>query len=70
MRSLFGTLENFAILRDKTHVCQSCKTYIKTVDLTVDGRAVPIVEEIAMLPLDLWAVEQGYNKIQLNLVGM
>lgn len=50
--------------------CQSCRTYIKTVDLTVDGRAVPIVEEVAMLPLDLWAVEQGYNKIELNLVGL
>ncbi len=54
----------------RVEVCESCKKYIKAIDLTVDGRAVPIVDEIATLPLDLWAVEQGYSKIELNLIGI
>ena len=33
----------------------SCRTYIKTVDLTKDGPAVPVVDDLATLPLDLWA---------------
>ena len=49
--------------------CDSCKKYMKTVDLTIDGRAVPEVDEVANLPLDLWAVEQGYVKIEINLIG-
>jgi len=50
--------------------CDSCKTYIKTVDMTKNGLAEPIVDEIAALPLDLWAQEQGYRKAQLNLLGL
>jgi FdhE protein len=50
--------------------CDACSTYIKSIDLTVDGRAIPTVDEIAALPLDLWAIEQGYKKIELNLVGV
>lgn len=54
----------------RVEVCESCKSYIKAIDLTADGRAVPIVDEIATLPLDLWAVERGYSKIELNLIGI
>ena len=53
----------------RVEACDSCKTYLKSVDLTVNGLAVPIVDEIAAAPLDLWAGEHGYSKIELNLVG-
>jgi len=39
--------------------CQSCKTYVKSVDLTVDARRVPEIDELVALSLDLWAVEAG-----------
>lgn len=48
--------------------CTACHTYIKAIDLTRNGLAVPEVDEIAALPLDLWAAEQGYTKLQLNLL--
>jgi FdhE protein len=51
-------------------VCESCKHYVKTVDLTEFGLAVPIVDEVAGAPLDLWARERGYDKIELNLFGL
>lgn len=50
--------------------CERCKHYLKSVDLTRLGFAVPIVDEVAAAPLDLWARERGYQKIELNLVGL
>ena len=50
--------------------CDTCKHYLKTVDLTRLGRAVPVVDEVAGAALDLWAVEHGYQKIELNLIGL
>jgi len=50
--------------------CDSCRQYLKIVDLTKNGLADPVVDEIAAAPLDLWAREQGYSKLELNLVGM
>jgi FdhE protein len=47
-----------------------CKTYIKSVDLTKNGRAEPLVDELASAPLDLWAREHGYAILQSNLLGL
>jgi FdhE protein len=54
----------------RVECCDTCKTYIKTVDLTKNGRAEPLVDELASAPLDLWAREHGYAKLQNNLLGM
>jgi len=51
----------------RVEACDTCRCYIKAVDLTRDGNAVPEVDEIAALPLDLWAIEQGYQKLAPNL---
>jgi formate dehydrogenase accessory protein FdhE len=53
----------------RVDVCDTCHTYLKSVDLTKTGLAVPIVDELATIPLDLWAREHGYEKLQLNLLG-
>ena len=49
--------------------CQTCRTYLLTFDLRRVTRAVPVVDEIAALPLDLFAREQGLTKITPNLMG-
>ncbi|HBB96274.1 MAG TPA: hypothetical protein DC054_12865 [Blastocatellia bacterium] len=54
----------------RIEACDTCKHYIKGVDLTRVGFAAPIVDEIDAAPLDLWAREHGYIKIELNLVGV
>lgn len=54
----------------RVETCQSCMTYIKTVDLTKNGLAVPLVDELATIPLDLWAKERGYVKLKPNLLGI
>jgi FdhE protein len=50
--------------------CDTCQHYIKTVDLTKNGLAVPVVDELATIPLNLWAQEHGYTKLQPNLLGI
>jgi formate dehydrogenase accessory protein FdhE len=54
----------------RVEACDSCKHFIKGIDLTRLGLAVPLVDEVAAAPLDLWARERGYTKIELNLVGL
>jgi len=49
--------------------CQTCRKYLLTFDLRRDTRAVPVVDEIAALPLDLYARDQGLTKITPNLMG-
>jgi FdhE protein len=49
--------------------CEMCRHYLITVDLRRDPRAVPLVDELAALPLDLAAAERGYTKIARNLMG-
>lgn len=49
--------------------CRSCQTYIKAVDLRINGLAVPLVDELASVELDLWACEQGLVKLQRNVLG-
>jgi FdhE protein len=54
----------------RVEACDTCHHYLKTIDLTKDGRAVPVVDELAAIPLSLWAAEKGYTKLSLNLLGL
>lgn len=54
----------------RVDVCDTCHTYLKTIDLTKTGLAVPVVDELATIPLDLWARDHGYLKWQINLLGI
>lgn len=54
----------------RVDACENCKSYIKTVDLTKSGLGDPLVDEMAAVPLDLWAVERGYSKVQVNLLQL
>jgi formate dehydrogenase maturation protein FdhE len=49
--------------------CQSCHRYLLTFDLRHDKGAVPVVDELACLPLDLYAGDRGFAKITPNLLG-
>ncbi|MFZ1917289.1 MAG: formate dehydrogenase accessory protein FdhE [Terriglobales bacterium] len=54
----------------RVEACDTCRRYIKTVDLTKNGHAVPLVDELATIPLNLWAKEHEYTKLQPNLLGL
>ena len=53
----------------RVEACDTCKFYLQTVDLTKDGHAVPLVDDLAAIPLTLWAHEHGYTRLQPNLLG-
>ncbi len=53
----------------RVECCETCKHFLRTIDLTKDGNAVPIVDDLAAIPLSLWAEENGYTRIQGNLLG-
>ncbi len=53
----------------RIETCDTCKSYLRTIDLTKNGRAIPIVDDLAAIPLSLWAEERGYSRIQPNLLG-
>lgn len=54
----------------RIEACDTCKHYITAIDLTRNGHAVPVVDELASVTLNLWAREKGYRKLQPNLFGL
>jgi formate dehydrogenase maturation protein FdhE len=60
---------------DATHphirieACSSCQRYLLEVELGRDPAAVPEVDELAAVPLALYAGDQGLTKITPNLMG-
>ena len=62
------TAESIAHVR--VDACTTCSRYIKTVDLRKNGTAVPLVDELAAVELDIWAQEQGLTKLRANVLGL
>ena len=59
-----------SIAHVRLDVCTTCSRYIKTVDLRKRGDAVPLVDELAAVELDIWAQEQGLTKLRANVLGL
>jgi len=53
----------------RIEACEVCRRYVKSIDLTVDGRAVPEVDDLASLSMDLWASREGFERIEPGLAG-
>ena len=54
----------------RVQVCEACRVYLHLVDLSRDPAAIAEVDELAALPLDLWAQQRGYRKLCPNLAGV
>jgi FdhE protein len=54
----------------RIEACDACQRYVKSIDLTLDGRAIPEVDDLCSLSLDLWAAEQGYERLEPSLAGI
>jgi formate dehydrogenase accessory protein FdhE len=53
----------------RVEACESCKVCVRTIDLATNGNAVPLVDDLAAIPLSLWAQEHGYTSLHPNLLG-
>jgi FdhE protein len=62
------TAEQFTHVR--IDACDRCRHYMKTIDLTKDGLAVPVVDDIASVSLDLWARGREYVRLKRNVLGL
>lgn len=62
-----GTGPRFPHMR--IDACTTCSRYLLSIDLGRDPRAVPPVDELAAIPLDLHAVDCGFTKVVPNLMG-
>jgi FdhE protein len=65
---IFADADRFPHLR--ADACESCRRYVITVDLRKDADAVPVVDELIALPLDLYVQERGFAKITPNLMAI
>lgn len=70
------TPDKLAVYQTERHpavrieACDTCQRYIKSIDLTVDGLAIPEVDDLCSLSMDLWATDQGYERIEPSLAGV
>jgi len=53
----------------RIEACSTCERYLLDIGLGRDPAAVPEVDELAAVPLALYAADQGLTKITPNLVG-
>ena len=54
----------------QVQACRFCRTYIHLIDVDKESEAIPDIDELSALPLDVWAGQRGYVKEQLNLIGI
>ena len=54
----------------RIEACDTCQCYIKSLDLTLDGRVIPEIDDLCSLSMDLWASEQGYERLEPSLAGV
>jgi FdhE protein len=59
-----------ALAHVRVDACDTCRYYVKTIDTTRNGLAVPVVDDLATLALDLWARERGYTRLRSNLLRL
>jgi FdhE protein len=65
-----GKAENTAVFPHvRIEACETCRSYLLSIDLLAEPGAIPLVDEMSALPLDLYAREKGFTKITPNLMG-
>jgi len=54
----------------RIEACETCRRYVKSIDLTVDARPIAEVDDLVSLSMDLWAMEEGLTRIEPGLAGV
>lgn len=53
----------------RIEACDTCRRYVKSLDLTVEATAIPEVDDLFSLGMDLWAAREGFDRIEPGLAG-
>lgn len=54
----------------RIEACETCQRYVKSIDLSEDARPIPEVDDLVSIAMDLWALEQGFERIEPGLAGI
>lgn len=54
----------------RIEACETCRRYVKSIDLSEDARPIPEVDDLLSLAMDLWAREQGFERIEPGIAGL
>jgi hypothetical protein len=54
----------------RIEACETCRRYVKSLDLTLDARAIPEVDDLVSLAMDLWASREGLTRLEPGLAGV
>jgi FdhE protein len=54
----------------RIEACETCRRYVKSLDLSEDARPIPEVDDLVSIAMDLWAVDQGYTRIEPGMAGL
>ncbi|HET7453491.1 MAG TPA: formate dehydrogenase accessory protein FdhE [Thermoanaerobaculia bacterium] len=54
----------------RIEACETCRRYVKSIDLSEDARPIPEVDDLASIAMDLWAAGQGWTRIEPGLAGI
>ena len=54
----------------RIEACDTCRRYIKSIDLLTDARPIAEIDDLLSLSVDLWAMDEGYTRIEPGLAGI
>jgi len=54
----------------RIETCETCRRYLKSIDMTTDARPVPPIDDLLSLSMDLWAVEEGFVHVEPGMAGI
>jgi formate dehydrogenase maturation protein FdhE len=54
----------------RIEACETCRRYVKSIDMTLDARPIPPVDDLLSLSMDLWAIDQGFVRIEQGMAGI
>jgi formate dehydrogenase maturation protein FdhE len=54
----------------RIETCETCRRYIKSIDLTQDARPIPAIDDLVSLSMDLWAIDDGFVRIEPGVAGV
>jgi formate dehydrogenase accessory protein FdhE len=66
----FGDPAHPSVRVVRIDACETCRRYVKSIDLSEDALPIPEVDDLATLAMDLWAVDQGFTRIEPGLAGL
>ena len=54
----------------RIEACDTCRRYLKSIDLIADARPIAEIDDLLSVAVDLWAMEEGYTRIEPGLAGL